>query len=328
MLSDVRASISGSTGSLSSALSRRNATRLTRRNDAQRWEQSRNRTRRFQNPMRAIPNPGLSTPPMPRSPEEPSSKRRRTERSGQVEMEQLHMELRFCDGGRHEGHSHAFDYSPECALRDDSSVYCTKNMRCNMILRHVDGDCFSIQKLVIRAPPRGYTSPVCAGMIFITMDETDLLYRTNYTVHYEMDDCDDSSDDESYDLRFLESDSGDPNDTDSAIRPFPPILRNPRNPNTVPRGGGGAPSSSPLWTNVEDQINQSRPPPAELLQPHATFSHKDRTPNYVINFEPAISGRYILAKFFATPAQKNIDIEFIGAYGWVGRRFFPAITMR
>jgi hypothetical protein len=42
---------------------------------------------------------------------------------------------------------------------DDGLVYCTKNDRCNMILRHVDGECFSLTKLVIRAPPTGYTSP-------------------------------------------------------------------------------------------------------------------------------------------------------------------------
>jgi len=28
-----------------------------------------------------------------------------------------------------------------------------------MILRHVNGECFSLQKLVIRAPSTGYTSP-------------------------------------------------------------------------------------------------------------------------------------------------------------------------
>jgi hypothetical protein len=122
MLSDVRASISGSTGSFSSALSRRNATRLSRRNSTQRsWEARASRIRRLQNPMRSLPNAASSSSPVPRSPEEPSSKRRRTERSGQVEMEQLHMELRFCDGGRHEGSSQTRDYSPECALRDDSS---------------------------------------------------------------------------------------------------------------------------------------------------------------------------------------------------------------
>lgn len=40
------------------------------------------------------------------------------------------------------------------------------------------------------------------------------------------------------------------------------------------------------------------------------------------------SGRFILAKFFAAHIDDNIDIEFIGAYGFVGRRFFPAITPR
>ena len=127
-------------------------------------------------------------------------------------------------------------------------------------------------------------------MIFVTMDETDLLSRTNYTVRYEMDDeCDDSSDDESYDLRFLESDSSDP--TDNSPASFFP--GHPRNPSALQReaASGAAPSASPLWTNYEDQINQSRPPPAELLQPHATFSHKAKgpdCPNYVIHFNPAM----------------------------------------
>ncbi|KAA8901717.1 hypothetical protein FN846DRAFT_111428 [Sphaerosporella brunnea] len=330
-LSDVRASVpSGSSTPTASALSRRNAVaRNIRRDGTHRLavERASIRSRRLQG---SRSNHNLPSPPVSRSSEEPASKRRRMGRSGQLEIEQLPMELRYCDGGRYDGPAYTRDYSPECALRDDSSVYCTKNARCNMILRHVDGECFSLTKLVIRAPRTGYTSPVRAGMLFVTMEETDLLSRTNYTVRYESDEgCDDSTDEESYDLRFLESDPGDPaNETD--IEPYGtsylPPPRNPGNPNTLPRGG--APSSSALWANVDEQINQSRPPPAELLQPNATFSHKDKKSTCVIDFETAISGRYILAKFFSTPEQKNIDIEFIGAYGWVGRRFFPAITMR
>jgi hypothetical protein len=234
------------------------------------------------------------------------------------------MELRYCDGGRYDSPAYTRDYSPECALRDDTSgvcttrygtrrladcglVYCTKNPRCNMILRHVDGECFSLQKLVIRAPPTGYTSPyvhhfssidrlltgrcsVRAGMIFVTMEETDLLSRTNYTVRYESDDeCDDGSDDDSYDLRFLESGPGDPAneaDIEPYGTPYFPPPRSPRNSNILPRGS--APSSSSLWANVDEQINQSRPPPAELLQPNATFSHKNKKSKCVIDFEPAM----------------------------------------
>jgi hypothetical protein len=128
-------------------------------------------------------------------------------------------------------------------------------------------------------------------MIFVTMEETDLLHRTSYTVRYETDDDDDSSDEDSYDLRFLESDIGDPaNETDiepygAAPSYFPPP-RNPRNPNTLPMGG--APSSSALWANLDEQINQSRPPPAELLRPNATFSHKNKRSKCVIKFEPAM----------------------------------------
>jgi hypothetical protein len=127
-------------------------------------------------------------------------------------------------------------------------------------------------------------------MIFVTMEETDLLSRTNYTVRYETDGDYDSSDDESYDLTF-ESDPGDPaNETDiepyGAAPPYLPPPRNPHNPNTLPRGS--APSSSALWANLDEQINQSRPPPAELLRPNASFCHRKKKSKCVINFEPAM----------------------------------------
>lgn len=240
------------------------------------------------------------------------------------------MELRYCDGGRFEGmHYPATEYSPEYALRDDSSVYCTKNSRCNMILRHVDGYCFSLQKLIIRAPPVGFTSPVRAGMIFVTMDETDLLSRTSHTMRYESEG--DDSDEEDFDFRLFDPEPCELNDdapTEQAAASLLPssLRRSLLDPLAPPRSV--PPSSSSLWANLDEQINQSRPPPAEPLEPNATFRHKDDRKKCVINFEPAISGRYILAKFFSALGEKNIDIEFIGAYGWTGRRFFPAITMR
>lgn len=53
---------------------------------------------------------------------EPANKRRRIERQSQFEMEQLPMELRYCDGGRYDGgRSYANNLGPECALRDDAS---------------------------------------------------------------------------------------------------------------------------------------------------------------------------------------------------------------
>ena len=117
LFSDVRARLSGSPRAPSSALGRFNVSRLTRHNDIYRaWEsRAANRLRRAQGPLRASPP----------SAEEHASKRRRTERSGQVEMEQLSMELRYCDGGRYDSSpAYTRDYSPECALRDDSTGAC------------------------------------------------------------------------------------------------------------------------------------------------------------------------------------------------------------
>lgn len=162
-----------------------------------------------------------------------------------------------------------------------------------MILKHVDGECFSLQKLVIRAPAAGYTSPyvvscqsclrflttvrVRAGMIFVSMDNDndELLKRTNYTVHYESEDnqCEDTSDDESFDFNFLESinDLGEPSFEED---------------HTSTRRTSS--SVSMPWSNQDDQPRPPPPPPVDILEPNATFSHKDRKSKCVINFEPAM----------------------------------------
>jgi len=44
-----------------------------------------------------------------------------------------------------------------------------------------------------------------------------------------------------------------------------------------------------------------------------------------ISFSPEISGRYILLRLASSSISSNIDIQTIMAYGYVGRRFFPAI---
>lgn len=131
-------------------------------------------------------------------------------------------------------------------------------------------------------------------MIFVSMNNEDneLLLRTvNYRVHYELvDDIDDDIDDDSYAVNFVSD-----------------------------------PASA--WSDSE-----SSPEPAQVesLEPNATFSHQDRKTKCVITFEPAMyvegperkgnrgadvrsSGRYILAKFFSTPGQKNIDIGMVPA---------------
>jgi len=240
------------------------------------------------------------------------------------------MELRYCDGGRYDSRHHLHPYSrnsytPERALVDDDSVYCTKNPHCNMILRHVDGHCFSLQQLVIRAPMVNFTSPVKAGMIFVTMEETDLLSRTSYYSFHDVQDGDgdDGSDSDSGEFRLSRPDPCEEAEVDLSTPPH--FLTDSESVGTPRRD---APSSSSLWTNLSEHINLSRPPPPVQLVPQAIFRHKEKKAQWTIDFEPAISGRYIVAKFFSTHGQKNIDIEFIGAYGWVGRRFFPAVNPR
>jgi hypothetical protein len=76
---------------------------------------------------------------------------------GQVVPGTLKMELAGCDGGTYEPEG---DSSwPENILRNDSSVYCTKSDRCNLILKHRGETPFCLNKLVIKAPRSGYDAP-------------------------------------------------------------------------------------------------------------------------------------------------------------------------
>lgn len=76
---------------------------------------------------------------------------------GQVVPGMLRMEIASCDGGTFEldGES-SF---PDNILRNDSSVYCTKSDRCNLILKHTGGTPFCLKRIVIKAPKSGYDSP-------------------------------------------------------------------------------------------------------------------------------------------------------------------------
>jgi hypothetical protein len=117
---------------------------------------------------------------------------------GQVVPGTLKMELAGCDGGTYEPEG---DSSwPENILRNDSSVYCTKSDRCNLILKHRGGTPFCLNKLVIKAPKSGYDAPyvqpgakrnvdaitnafsvllrIQAGMVFVSMSSDELLART------------------------------------------------------------------------------------------------------------------------------------------------------
>lgn len=100
---------------------------------------------------------------------------------GEVVPGPLQMKILCCDGGYHQdGISQGRAYGEDNILRNNKSVYCTHKNRCNIVLCHQGETPFAVKKIVIKAPPRGYTSPIQEGMIFISMDDAgDLLKRTD-----------------------------------------------------------------------------------------------------------------------------------------------------
>ncbi|KAI5459869.1 hypothetical protein BGZ63DRAFT_359154 [Mariannaea sp. PMI_226] len=106
----------------------------------------------------------------------PSFKGFRYGKYGQVEPGQLRMEIVSCDGGMF---SNETSYSAENILKDDLSVYCTKGQRCNIVLRHQGATVFTLQELVIKAPTSlSYSHPVREGMVFVSMNQDEVLSRT------------------------------------------------------------------------------------------------------------------------------------------------------
>jgi len=103
---------------------------------------------------------------------------------GQVEAGSLRLELVHCDGGDHDD-AHLGHTYPVNVLRDDTSVYCTKNYKCNMLFKHTGGMPFSLTKIVIKAPKHGYDAAVQEGMIFVAMDGENLVDKTSqYEIKY------------------------------------------------------------------------------------------------------------------------------------------------
>ncbi|ROT40372.1 hypothetical protein SODALDRAFT_330090 [Sodiomyces alkalinus F11] len=113
----------------------------------------------------------------------PTFKGFRYGRYGQVEPGDLTMEIVSCDGGLF---SNGSSYTYENILKNDKSVYCTKSSRCNIVLRHQGATSFCLKELIIKAPGSGnYSSPVREGMVFVAMNQDDLLTRTaQYQIPY------------------------------------------------------------------------------------------------------------------------------------------------
>ena len=102
---------------------------------------------------------------------------------GSVMEGSLRMEMVSCDGGEYTESSGTS--LPEHALQDDTSVYCTKSNRCNMLLKHVGGMPFSLTRLTVKAPDDGYDAPIQEGMIFVSLDDGKLLEKTSqYEIRY------------------------------------------------------------------------------------------------------------------------------------------------
>lgn len=78
---------------------------------------------------------------------------------GQVVPGLLKMEIASCDGGNYYNEGNGESSWPGNVLLDDSSVYCTKKSRCNMVLNHRGETPFSLKQIVIRAPKKGFDAP-------------------------------------------------------------------------------------------------------------------------------------------------------------------------
>ncbi|KAK8170045.1 hypothetical protein IWX90DRAFT_485917 [Phyllosticta citrichinensis] len=102
---------------------------------------------------------------------------------GQVVPGRLKMEIVSCDGGEFNESSGDL-HKVENVLKNDASVYCTKRSNCNLLLRHHGETNFSLDKLVIKAPDYGFTSPVQEGMVFVAMDSQ---YLMDGTAPYQID---------------------------------------------------------------------------------------------------------------------------------------------
>ncbi|EXJ91320.1 hypothetical protein A1O1_04432 [Capronia coronata CBS 617.96] len=98
---------------------------------------------------------------------------------GQVIPGQLRMEVASCDGGEYSDPHVPVNSYPQNVLRDDNTVYCTKNNRCNLVLKHVGGMPFSLTQIVVKAPATGYDCPIQEGMVFVAMDDEKLLDNTS-----------------------------------------------------------------------------------------------------------------------------------------------------
>lgn len=84
---------------------------------------------------------------------------------GQMVPGRLLMEVLSCDGGQIKRDNPMKIYDVENVLKNDKSVYCSESSKCNLLLRHTGDAPFALEKVVIRAPDRGFTSPYVCPLV-------------------------------------------------------------------------------------------------------------------------------------------------------------------
>ena len=112
-----------------------------------------------------------ATSPPPASHSRPAKRRKTTHDStipsyagfkyghfGQVVPGRLKLEIVYCDGGTFDDDGLNL-HRADNVLKNDRSVYCTKQNQCNLLLKHQGEAPFSIQRIVIKAPEKGFTAP-------------------------------------------------------------------------------------------------------------------------------------------------------------------------
>ncbi|KAF1813496.1 hypothetical protein P152DRAFT_457860 [Eremomyces bilateralis CBS 781.70] len=102
---------------------------------------------------------------------------------GQVVPGKLNMEVLSCT---EDGNDDTYIMNRRAQfLKDDKSVCSIKSSSCDLLLRHEGEVPFTLQKVVIKAPERGYPFPIQEGLIFIGMDSTSLLSSSSmYQIEY------------------------------------------------------------------------------------------------------------------------------------------------
>ncbi|KAF2275205.1 uncharacterized protein EI97DRAFT_434442 [Westerdykella ornata] len=357
---------------------------------------------------------------------------------GQVVPGRLKMEIVSCDGGEYQKSTPYGLYPIQNVLKNDKSVYCSERSSCNLLLKHIGEAPFSLEKVVIRAPDRGFTAPVQEGLVFVAMSSDDILSGTSsYEIEYsspspapsesqsssrpstgeqllslteamadpyileqsQARNGDDAPTDRTRERGRVEDhphhlvdfgDSGDDVDEDSyngiaaVSAPTPPPFtitteseeESDENEETTeanvmadrlrretrwrlesddeeedhhpPRRFAWTPGDYGFrrghWRREREceqpirarqRLTPSRIEPKEppsndkpLITPHAKFFIAKHKSKITIKFHPAVSGRFVLLKFWSPTHDGNIDIESVQFYGYSGPRFFPAVQMR